>query len=449
MDGDECIVGLMAKHLYDGKEVPVFFWGQRYGFSLVEEGAICVGYATGGMNEMSVKLAMLGLWAIGIVFFYLTLTRVSEKESYLPLLVALVYIMSPAWAVGSMKAYLGSFMMGAIVMYIAMSQERAWTWVVAGMLIVLLCLQQPLWMAALQPLVVYSIVKRQTVKKLMALLSGLVICALPFMLMHKTGNAFWSPGVFDYNIGRAAERIALVPQRVADNLKGYYFLSQVYDAPRSALVFTYIFMGVILLLLAAGVYYAITGFKSHRRYMVSVLAMLGVMAYTLLMPEYAPRYLLPLTGTVLLALFLFLDGLGRKTTIMCVGLGAMIAIGAVCMVGFRKYSCNPTTKEPLMAAIGYLEKNNVHEAYCTGSMLQWQVDFYSQEKVVCRFRPAKDRYVPYIKQVDEALAGHKPVALMGYSMEVPEMGRQVDYDAGGYRVYLGVDEGMVRGVGFE
>ena len=27
VDGDECILGLMAKHVAHGKEFPVFFWG--------------------------------------------------------------------------------------------------------------------------------------------------------------------------------------------------------------------------------------------------------------------------------------------------------------------------------------------------------------------------------------------------------------------------------------
>src|SRR5262245_26678022 len=37
LDGDESIVGLMARHIAQGRELPVFFWGQaHYGFSLLE-----------------------------------------------------------------------------------------------------------------------------------------------------------------------------------------------------------------------------------------------------------------------------------------------------------------------------------------------------------------------------------------------------------------------------
>jgi hypothetical protein len=33
LDGDEAILGLMAKHLAEGREAPIFFYGQAYGLS--------------------------------------------------------------------------------------------------------------------------------------------------------------------------------------------------------------------------------------------------------------------------------------------------------------------------------------------------------------------------------------------------------------------------------
>ncbi len=36
VDGDESILGLMAKHMSEGREFPLFFYGQAYGLSLLE-----------------------------------------------------------------------------------------------------------------------------------------------------------------------------------------------------------------------------------------------------------------------------------------------------------------------------------------------------------------------------------------------------------------------------
>ena len=30
LDGDECVIGLMARHMYEGKGFSIFFWGQQY-----------------------------------------------------------------------------------------------------------------------------------------------------------------------------------------------------------------------------------------------------------------------------------------------------------------------------------------------------------------------------------------------------------------------------------
>src|SRR5690554_1188900 len=76
LDGDECIVSLMAKHFLESKEVPFFFYGQSYGFSFIEVLFIRVFYFFLGPTEMAVKLAMLSMWTIGIVFFYKTLKAI-------------------------------------------------------------------------------------------------------------------------------------------------------------------------------------------------------------------------------------------------------------------------------------------------------------------------------------------------------------------------------------
>src|SRR6202034_3462671 len=103
LDEDECVVGLMAKHLMEG-HVAVFFYGQSYGFTLVESAMISLFSFFGGLNDHSVKLAMLTLWTIGIIFFYKTC-----KEILLPnnksaaWLLTLMFVFLPAWAVWSMK----------------------------------------------------------------------------------------------------------------------------------------------------------------------------------------------------------------------------------------------------------------------------------------------------------------------------------------------------------
>ncbi len=44
-----------------------------------------------------------------------------------------------------------------------------------------------------------------------------------------------------------------------------------------------------------------------------------------------------------------------------------------------------------------------------------QLIFYSDEKVISRWGMGRDRYPPYVDEVDRALAAGEPVAVVGYT----------------------------------
>lgn len=110
LDGDEATLGLMARALVDGRELPVFFWGQRYGFSLIEAAAGALAFTVAGTSATALKLAMLALWTTGVVALRAALARsVGGRRATV---FALVVVTMPAWAVWSMKArggYLTAF----------------------------------------------------------------------------------------------------------------------------------------------------------------------------------------------------------------------------------------------------------------------------------------------------------------------------------------------------
>jgi hypothetical protein len=88
-------------------------------------------------------------------------------------------------------------------------------------------------------------------------------------------------------------------------------------------------------------------------------------------------------------------------------------------------------------------------------MLQWNIDFYSHESILARWKGARDRYPPYVVAVDRALEAGRPVAIVGYTgytygLEklLPDAKAIVDID-GKYYVYLAPDRELLRRAGFE
>ena len=65
IEADEAIVGLMAKHINDGHEIPVFYYGQHYMGSLE---ALCAAFSFRlfGQNVFALKLVPL-LFSLGLI----------------------------------------------------------------------------------------------------------------------------------------------------------------------------------------------------------------------------------------------------------------------------------------------------------------------------------------------------------------------------------------------
>ena len=53
LTGDEAVLGLMAKHTFEGKVIPAFFYGQHYGLCIFETLAGALAFSMGGVSAIS------------------------------------------------------------------------------------------------------------------------------------------------------------------------------------------------------------------------------------------------------------------------------------------------------------------------------------------------------------------------------------------------------------
>ena len=101
LDGDEAIVGLMAKHITEGKPVTLYFYGQKYGFAYFEALAGALSFKLFGYGALQLKSAMLVFWLGALAFFYLAAAKLTTP--FRGFLLALLFALFPAWAVWSLK----------------------------------------------------------------------------------------------------------------------------------------------------------------------------------------------------------------------------------------------------------------------------------------------------------------------------------------------------------
>jgi hypothetical protein len=480
VDGDESVLGLMAKHMAEGREFPIFFYGQHYALATVEAGAGALGFLIAGVSAVSLKLAMLGLWTIGVLFSFLALSTILGLNG--STWITAILVVNPVWAAWSMKAgggYLTSFTATAMLLWLlvrARERETVVRWLIAGALTAVIYLAQPLWLPGVVPIVLVVLVSRRRLSwgvAYVAVTAGLILIvklATPMSVDTWNGPALGNP-----NLLGSLSRVA---QQVYVYLTGSYYLQWAIDPPGPATkILAVVWCIVLPALLLMQMYRLLT-----KRYCLASHVLFGSVCSTLgaewlLLSVRDARYLLPLAGLLVpLAGVEFVDLVDRRLVPRSVAFlfaTAMLLLGSLSMREFSEFNYlwkNPpnrwTEARRLQQVIGYLRVKDVSHVFSMNGLLDSQLLFYSNEQVLARWTFPISRYPAYSTTVNRALTKGEPVAVVGYThtsgapgcwdipictgglegmVANPESMFTVD---GKYFVYVGADRELLKKLGF-
>ena len=464
LDGDEAILGLMAKHVSDGTAFPIFFYGQDYGLAAIEAPAGAASFATAGVGAVQLKVAILAIWAIGAVGYFLAgATLVGAAWSFW---LTLLLILSPAWAVSSMKAWSGyvtSFTATGLLLAVVLSgrdRPRTSMWFLAGALTGIVFLAQPLWLPGLLPIAIFLLAVQRRPRFVAAWLAGAAgIAGAVRLLALGRSFEYWTPPA----IGNPdlAGSVGDVLEQTYVSLTGSYNLASAV-APGSATTALALLWSAVFVALVVGQVLRLAA----RRFLVWSHVLFAAVASTmaanwLLLGARDGRYLLPLAALLALWAGVEARGLaGRTTELFASASGVALVLGAVSMGEFRAFSFLPpeppgrlSEERRLDAAIAHMRMKGAGHAISLHPLLQWQVTFYSREAVIARWTYPVDRYPPYVSAVDRAVRERAPVAVIGYAgatrgletlVADPRSILNVD---GRYVVYVGADRALLEKLG--
>ena len=421
LDGDECIMGLMAKHYSEGIDIPYFFYGQSYGFSFIEVVAIRIFYWLFGINDISVKLAMLSLWTVGVIFLYKTLKQIESKNNiWLPLLITLTFIFVPSFAIWSMKArggYLTAFLGTYIITYLISNKHLnrfLITPFIIGLLSIIVYQSQALWLAGLFPILAYYILTQEHFRYNISLFSGVITATLIFNILKIGLSTFWSPQVItrpNFNL----DGIISVLVSIYRNQTGSYFYNSFTDPIFITKIIAIFITLLIFGALITGLIFFIKKKEIHPLFYVTSFSVLITINYIFFIDASNARYILPLNSYIFIMFYLFSYNLDGKKIINTF-LGLIILLGTYSIYDFKNFS--PENKSDLLNIIDKLETENIHHVYCEAGLLQWQLMFYSKEHIIARSKSNIDRYPEYVKLVNNAFKGTEAItAMVGYSYE--------------------------------
>ncbi|MCF8460803.1 MAG: hypothetical protein K9G46_08770 [Flavobacteriales bacterium] len=410
LDGDEAIVGLMAKHFSEGKELPFYFYGQSYGFSFLEVLPISLVFLLFGVSAMAVKLTMLLLFSGGVCLFYATLKHFPSGNKWIPLLITLLLTTTPAWAVWSMKArggYISAFFLFPLFTYLLFSKRSETSLLYHaffGLTLATIFECQALWLPEMLVFTTFRLFQMRSVKLLGAQLFGGAMGFGMFGLLKvldTTRVDSFAPSVFSMP-ENLTEKLMALPKYLQIHFSGSYYLG---DAIEPSL-FTSIFAWILttgLLVSTLILFFQITRkTRNNQLLFVSVVPVLFAAAVSIYTADYHARYLLPISGYFFLMLALLLSKF-EKLKVVNALLVILIAANCYALISFKDYRFENGSTIHLNRAIRQLESNNVKYVFSQGALLQWQLMFYSNERLIARYYGNNDRYYPYIDAVNNGL----------------------------------------------
>lgn len=436
-DGDEAVLGLMAKRMAEGEGASFFFMGQRFGIAFVEAGAAAVMMKLLAPTTLALKLGVFVVWLIGGLFLTLAVRRLGGDRA--GMLAALLIALCPAWGAFALKArgyYAASFLLAHLGLWMAArlsDAEREGRLKVSvgielaalGAITALLLLSQFIWLLGLLPFLFWMLYRRGRNSDLafMAVGAG-VIGVIAAVVLLRQPPAHWAPPAFNNSEGIAA--MLSLPQRFAGAMGGAYYMRE----PAGG-VFPWIGMVWALALPLAAIR-PLAEDRRERPLPPSILALISVgtiLAFSLA-NSFNYRYLLPAAD--FLVILLALEGgrmLGQtpaKRLAASALLAVLLAAGALGMVRARTlvlaWTVEPrvaSERQALDALLAALSVQDVGHVYCTNPTLQWTITFTSREEVLARWMPPDDRYPPIPRAVDRALRSGDRVALVGYLDDLP------------------------------
>ena len=467
LDGDEAVLGLMAKHLSEGGAWPVFFLGQTYGLATVEVAAGAGSFLLAGVGAIPLKLAMLALWTLGIIVFYLGVVRVLGHERGFK--TTLLLVLLPAWSVWSMKArggYITAFVATAVLLYVLIRLREkpglAW-WLTAGALTGTIFLSQRLWLPGAAPIVAFLLWTHRRVAYGLAYGAG--VAAVLLAAAGASGQSM--AAILAPPRARNPDLIGSVPaflERIYTNLTGSYYLwTSIEPGPVTAGL-ARVWYGLLIAATLVQVYRLITRkylLWSHLLF-VSVLSTLVASWVLLIAPD--ARYLLPLGALLVMWIGVEASDLAARTALpdwaRVAAFSALVGFAAWSSVEFRNYAFlwdSPANgwseAKRMQTLIGHIQAKGIRHVFSLNGLLQWQLMLYSDERIVSRSTAERDRYPEYVTEVDRALDDGSAVAVVGYVHTMGGLDQLVDPGAiitvdDKYWLYVGPDKDLLRMLGF-
>lgn len=453
LNGDECIQGLMAKHLLEGKDYSLYFYGQAYGFSFLENIFIAIAYKINGFGENSLKVAMFSLWFLGVSFFYFFLRSLVQKHfRWMVVILILILALSPAWISFSTQAragYVSAFTLSCFSLFLWQKFKiSSGLLILQAFVFVMIYESQPLWVPPLLPFLLYYLWPLKSWRKWFVFSFSSLVAFNLFGFYKSSLEDFWSPQIFSFTSEILTGNFNILFSKIYQNLSGLYFLEVDREIPIMISIFLFSYLAIVILSLAYGLFRIIRRKPNYKLDLAFLTSFLSIIVLSLFLKSFNSRYLIPLMGFSILPVLQFFI-YQKKGIYLSLGL---LLLGMVLTVApnFQGAYFHPEERAHLEENLKAFDSLDYKYAFVKDPMMQWQLMYYSEEKIICRYLSKTDRHPPYTDAVNAAFRKKENYLLFGRSYRIKKpFSADVQTVDGGYSFILNPSAEKLKENGFK
>lgn len=479
LNSDEAVVGLMARHITQGKPIPTFYYGQDYMGSL-DALLIAGGFSILGESVTTIRIVQAMLYIATIVTAYGWAYRITRRRRIAWMMCSLLAIPTMLGALYTgitLGGYNELLLFGGLVLWLGWevteeNQQQLWLWAILG-----LCAGIGWWTngAIITPLVVTSllILKRFSLRHW----RGYGVAAICFVIgslpwwIYNLQHDWAALGFLTNNNSTSTENTLSVAEKfIALVLVGFsslYGFRFPWESNFQRGIITFLAGGVYLLLITVWIR---QGRKTPLRgggVVQLCFAVLGAVFMFSSFQDATGRYLMPLWIPATLGIALGLERLRQLTPWLAAASLAILLLFQGMTILRAAY--HPTGIQAQLDAnlivsdaddqtlIGFLESQGYHYGY-TSYWVSYKLSFLTHERLIFDtslpydaqgYRLNNNRYEPYQEQVAKA------EQIVWITQQLPELDRaierlfqtaQIEYQTiqiGPYRVYYEFSERVI------
>lgn len=430
-DGDEAIIGIMAKHAAQGKSIPVYMYGQAYGAGAGGEARLVnLGDAFFKASDIgAIKIAALIIFTFFIFTFWIAAWRSFGK--FTANAATLLMISSPTMSIWFSKLRGGHILALAAMMlayYIGIGliknrdndKAKSVEYFLFGLISACAVWTQPLTAAPVAVLIFFAIVSEGAAiflkLRFWLILLGAALISIPPIYM-RPDNVIWGAGAAGY--GAPSLQNVWAAMR---NIPGLFepYLDKIYP-PAAAWIKCVSWFWLSALLFSAWLLVKSAIKKPGRELALAAFLVIAPVSATALSffvsyQESAPRNIIaafPFACLIIGAALGELYSGSKNRKIIGASIAAILFVSAIAVnakfLGEAAIYGAGTQQMPMPARvvteiINKLDARGIRYLYCLDYMLKWNITYESDERIITRGASERDRYQPYVDAVNKAIS---------------------------------------------